>query len=160
MKTTEYRKKSRVLTVTHYFFKGDAARYEGVPRVNIYLLRALYTLMAVFVGKDAWTFLLTYDGVWNPLEAVAWCVWAAFSVFAVLGIVRPVKMIPIILFEIFYKILWLIIVAYPLWSTDQLQGSSAEGVAHAFLWVLLPIVAVPWGYVWRTFILTRKPITR
>lgn len=138
-------------SVFHYLFKSDPTRYEGVARINIYLLRVLYVLMAVFVGKDAWTYLLTYEGSWNPLEAVTWCVWAAFSAFAVLGIFRPVKIIPIILFEIFYKILWLIIVAYPLWSTGQLQGSSAEDITHAFLWVLLPIVAVPWGHVWKNF---------
>lgn len=144
--------KSTATLVLHYFFKGDHARHEGVTRFNIYLLRALYTLMAVFVGKDAWTYLLTYEGVWNPLEAVSWCVWAAFSALAVVGIVHPVKMVPIILLEIFYKLLWLILVAHPLWSKGQLQGSSAEDITHAFLWVLLPIVAVPWSYVWKTFI--------
>jgi len=28
-----------------------------------------------------------------------------------------------------------------------LAGSPAEGITASFLWVLLPIVAVPWGYV-------------
>jgi hypothetical protein len=26
-------------------------------------------------------------------------------------------------------------------------GSPAEGTTSAFLWVVLPIIAVPWGYV-------------
>lgn len=157
--TIDHQQKSRGVAVLHYFFKGDAARYEGVPRINLYLLRALYTLMAVFVGKDAWTYLLTYDGVWNPLEAVSWCVWAAFSALAILGILKPLKMIPVILLEIFYKIVWLILIAYPLWTTNQLQGSSAEDITYAFLWVLLPIVAVPWGHVWKTYIWPPRPRT-
>lgn len=45
---------SAATRIRHYFFKGDPARYEGVARINIYLLRALYGLMAAFVGKDAW----------------------------------------------------------------------------------------------------------
>lgn len=139
-------------SVLHFLFKGDRARHEGVARINILLLRALYLLMAVFVGKDSWSYLLTQDGAWNPIEAVSWCVWAAFSALAVLGIFHPLKMIPIVLLEIFYKTVWLIVVAYPLWSAGQLQGSPAEGLTHAFIWVLLPIVAVPWGYVWKTFI--------
>jgi len=54
---------------------------------------------------------------------------------------------PILLLEIFYKVLWLILVAYPLWSRGALVGSPAEGITAGFLWVVLPIVAVPWGYV-------------
>ena len=54
------------------------------------------------------------------------------------------------MFEIFYKIIWLVVVAYPLWSTHQLAGSPAEGMTRAFLWVILPIVAMPWSYAFRT----------
>jgi len=56
-------------------------------------------------------------------------------------------MLPIVLLEIFYKVQWLILVAYPLWSKGTLAGSPAEGITSQFLWVILPIVAVPWGYV-------------
>jgi hypothetical protein len=68
------------------------------------------------------------------------------------------RMLPILLLEIFYKVLWLTVVAYPLWSTGALAGSSAEGMTSAFLWVLLPIVAVPWGYVFGAYIY--KPTRR
>lgn len=73
-----------------------------------------------------------------------------------LGIIRPLKMLPILLLEIFYKVLWLVIVAYPLWSKGKLQGSSAEDITSAFLWVMLPIVAVPWGYVFSNYIYKPK----
>jgi len=52
-------------------------------------------------------------------------------------------MVPIFLLEIFYKVLWLMLVAYPLWSGETLAGSPAEGTTSAFLWVVLPMVAVP-----------------
>jgi hypothetical protein len=51
-----------------------------------------------------------------------------------------------------YKALWLVLVAYPLWRKGALWGSPAEGIASAFLWLPLPIVAVPWGYVFATYI--------
>jgi hypothetical protein len=62
------------------------------------------------------------------------------------------KMLPIILLEIFYKVLWLLVVAYPLWSQGTLAGSTAEGITSAFLWVILPIVAMPWGYAFVSYI--------
>jgi hypothetical protein len=132
-------------------FQRDV-RYEGVRRINIYLLRAVFSLMFFVLGWDTWTHILKHQGTWEPRDAMAWCVWTAFATLAVLGIFRPLKMLPILLLEIFYKVLWLIIVAYPLWSTGTLAGSPAESTASAFLWVLLPIAAVPWGYVFRTYI--------
>jgi hypothetical protein len=82
---------------------------------------------------------------------VAWTVWTAFATLAGLGILRPVRMLPIILLEILYKLLWLAIVAYPLWSRGALAGSPAESTTYAFLGVVLAIVAVPWGHIARTY---------
>jgi hypothetical protein len=124
-----------------------SAQYEGVRPINIYLLRLVFTLMFFVLGKGTWTHIFSHRGSWEPDDAVAWCVWTAFATLAGLGIFRPLKMLPILLLEIFYKVLWLIIVAYPLWVTGTLSGSPAEGTTSAFSWVILPIVAVPWGYV-------------
>jgi hypothetical protein len=131
-------------------------RYEGVRPIHIYLLRLVYILMFFVLGKETWTQILTHKGPWDPTSAVAWCVWTAFATLAGLGIIRPLKMLPILLLEIFYKVLWLVIVAYPLWSKGKLQGSSAEDITSAFLWVMLPIVAVPWGYVFSNYIYKPK----
>lgn len=136
-------------------FQRDA-RHEGVRRINIYLLRLVYVLMFFVLGKDTWTQILTHQGPWQPTSAVAWTVWTAFATLAGLGIIRPLKMLPILLLEIFYKVLWLIIVAYPLWSKGTLAGSPAEEITSMFLWVILPIAAVPWGYVFVNYIYKPK----
>src|SRR6266480_3167240 len=129
-------------------------RYEGVRRINIYLLRLLDILMFFVLGKDTWTHILIHQGPWDPTNAVAWCVWTAFATLAGIGIIRPVKMLPIVLLEIFYKVLWLILVAYPRWAKGALWGS--EAIALPFLWVPLPIVAVPWGHVFVTYLYKPK----
>ncbi len=133
-----------------------SARYEGVRPINIYLLRLLYVLMFFVLGRVVWTHILTHEGTWEPANAVVWCVWAAFATLAALGILRPLKMLPIVLLEIFYKLLWLGLVAYPLWSKGMLAGSPAEDTTAKFLWVILPIVAVPWEYVFITYVYTPK----
>ncbi|HET7037627.1 MAG TPA: hypothetical protein VFI42_18220 [Thermomicrobiaceae bacterium] len=136
---------------------SDDTHDDGVHKLNIYLLRLLFVLMAVFLGKDAWTQVLTHEGPWDPDQAVAWCVWASFSVLAVLGIFRPLKMLPLVLLEIVYKVLWLIVVAYPLWSTNQLADSPrAEHLTYVFLLVALPIVAMPWKYAFDHYIRGRN----
>ena len=141
-------------------FRPDYEHYEGVPRINIYLLRLLYVLMFLFLGTDSWTYVLAHEGPWDPEEAAAWCVWASYSVLAVLGIIYPLKMLPLVLLEISYKVLWLILVAYPLWSTNQLAGSPAEEMTYAYLWVALPIIATPWKYAFEHYIPRRRKVER
>jgi|SRR5579863_186498 len=137
-------------------FKSDYENRAGVPKINIYLLRLMFVLMLIFLGKDSWTHIITFKGSWNPMNAMAWCIWASYSVLAILGIIHPLKMLPIVMLEIFYKVLWLFIVAFPLWKSNQLTGSPSEAMTNAFLWVLLPIVAMPWRYFIKEYILKSK----
>ena len=125
---------------------------HGVPRVKIHLLRLLYLLMAVFLGIDAWSHIATFEGTWEPAAAAAWSIWAAYSLLAVLGLINPLKMLPLVLLEIVYKLIWLAVVAWPLWSAGELSGSSAQDMTYNFLWVLLPIIATPWRYVFDTYV--------
>ena len=41
-------------------------------------------------------------------------------------------------------------------TTGTLAGSPADDIAQSFYWVILPIVAVPWPYAFRTYIYNPK----
>ena len=129
----------------------------GVPRINIYLLRTLYLLMMVFLGNDAWSYIVSHEGPWNPEAAAAWSVWAAFSVLASIGLYHPLRMLPIVLLEILYKSIWLVFVGFPMMSAGTLDG-RAEEMMFTFSLVVLPILATPWGYVYRTYIRREGPV--
>jgi hypothetical protein len=131
--------------VTQLFRSGNV-EYDGVPKINIYLLRLVFLVTFLFVGVSSWSTLLNHSGAWKPLDAMAFCVWAAYATLSVLGLFHPLKMLPLVVFQIFYKLIWLFVVAYPLWSANALAGSEAEELTGAFIWVILPIVAVPWRF--------------
>jgi hypothetical protein len=140
-------------------FTPDYTKYEGVRPINIYLLRLVYFLMLAFVASDAWTTILKHQGAWDPTRAVAWCVWASYPTLSFFGLIHPLKMLPLMIFAIMYKVLWLIVVAYPLWRAGALAGSPASGLANTFLWVPLPIIAVPWKYVFQNYVMwSRKKL--
>src|SRR5471030_1189203 len=124
-------------------FTPDYGRYDGVRPINIYLLRLIYFLIAAFVATDSWTTVLKHQGPWDTVRAVAWCVWVAYPTMCVLGLIHPLRMLPIMIFAIFYKVLWLLVVAYPLWRAGTLIGSPAEELTRVFMWTPLPIIAVP-----------------
>ena len=127
-------------------------RGRAVPRYKLHLLRVLYALMAVFLGIDAWTEILTHKGPWDPAAAAAWTIWASYSLLAVLGLFHPLRMLPLVLLEIAYKSIWLLVVAFPLWVDGELAGSAAEEMTFAFLWVALPLLVTPWRYTYNTYV--------
>lgn len=141
------------MSVIQNLFLPDFERYEGVRPINIYLLRLNYFLMAAFVATDSWRAIITHDGPWDPFRALATCVWAAYPTLALLGLIHPLRMLPLMLFTIFYKSIWLAIVSYPLWRAGTLAGSPAEAMTKAFLWIPLVIIAVPWKYVFQNYVL-------
>jgi len=138
------------------FFWPDHVRYEGVRPINIYVLRVFYFLILVFVGSDSWTAIINHEGPWDHVRAVAFCAWATYSTMSVLGLIHPLKMLPIMMFTIGYKTLWLIVVAYPLWRDNALAGSPAEAMTRVFLWTPVLFIAVPWGYVIRNYVMWSK----
>ena len=133
-------------------FQPDYERYEGVRPIIVLGMRLGYLLVFVMVGQISWIRIITHRGSWDPIQAAALSMWAAHSLLSLIGIFQPLRMLPLVLFEIVYKLLWLAAVALPLWSANQLAGSPAEGWTYAFLSVAIPIVVVPWPYVFRKYI--------
>ena len=136
-------------------FKVDEAM--GVSKFRFYLLRFYYLLNAVLLGSEVWTEIFTHKGLWQPLPGVAFSFWAAFSALAILGVLHPLKMIPLLLVQFSYKLIWLIIVAYPLWSANHLTGSSAQELTDInFKGVVVDLLVIPWSYVFKNYILKPK----
>ena len=83
---------------------------------------------------------------WDLVEGTVECLLVAMSLLALLGLRYPQRMLPILLFEVTWKLLWLGIVAVPLWLNDQLDAATREQAA-AILWVGIIIAVIPWRHV-------------
>ena len=123
-----------------YIFTPNYVKYEGVRPINIYLLRVLYFLMFVGVGLQTWGTIINHQGPWDHTRAVAFCVWTAYPTLSIFGL-----------------LLWVIVVAYPLWRAGALAGSPAEEMAHIFFWAPIVGIFVPWIYVFKNYVLWSKP---
>lgn len=131
-------------------------KYKGVWPIKVYIMKLFFALMFVFAAKDAWIELVSHKGEWNVEVAVAWCSIATYTTLSGMGIFNTLKMLPIMLFMVLYKGLWLYFVAFPSWSSDQLNGSEAEGWAQIFILIIIPLIFIPWKYVFNTFVLGRE----
>ena len=99
-------------------FKPDYQRHEGVRPIQVHLLRLGYALVFAFVGYTSWTRIINHQGAWDSVQAAALSMWASQSLLSMIGVFHPLKMLPLVLFEISYKLIWLVVVAWPLWFSQ------------------------------------------
>ena len=109
------------------------------------LLRVGYLVMGVCLAVIKWPLLFNHEP-WGLAEGTKECLLIAMSVLALLGIRYPLRMLPILLFEVSWKLLWLGVVALPLWSDNQLEGATRTQ-AGAVLWVVIIVAVIPWRHV-------------
>lgn len=125
---------------------------HDVSLARLYALRAAYLLIVVGLGLTIWPLILgTPEGV-EHFRGVTWCLLGAVSALALLGLRYPLKMLPLLLFELTWKATWVVAIGLPLRSAGQLEGNFAETwFANLMGLVIFPLV-IPWGYVVRTYI--------
>ena len=133
----------------------DPARHDGVHPAHILALRLMYLLMCGMMARTAWSSILGHEGAWEPYRAMATCVWAAYGTLSILGLLQPLRMLPLVLFMIFYKTLWLGVVAYPLWRAGVTADAATGELTQIFLAAPVFALFLPWGYVLRRFVLGR-----
>ncbi|MEO8173243.1 MAG: hypothetical protein ABI581_09180 [Sediminibacterium sp.] len=134
-------------------FKIDQT--TGVSKFRFYLLRSYFALNFIALGFDAWGEIFTHTGAWQAIPGVAYSFWAAFSLLSFLGIIHPLRMLPLLLVQFTYKVIWSVIVAYPLWSSNQLPASH-ELASIMVKGAVLDLFIIPWPYILRNYILIPK----
>jgi hypothetical protein len=117
-----------------------------VSLFRLYLLRAMYLLIALGLGSIIWPQLLFQQAPWEVKQGVVICMLAAFSALSLLGLRYPLQMLPLLLWELVWKSIWLIVVALPLWFADALDRATLS-VAMDCLWVVIVPFVIPWRYV-------------
>lgn len=97
-----------------------------VSTFRLYLLRAAYLLFAVGLGSTIWPQILHHPTPWPLWHGVGCSLLAAVSALWLLGLRYPLKMLPLFLFELAWKAIWLIAVALPLWLVHQMDADNWE----------------------------------
>jgi hypothetical protein len=126
---------------------STAASPPQVSLFRLYLLRSMYLVLVVGLGAmivpEILNHELTSRGVIPSLLGAVW-------LLAFLGLRHPLEMLPLLLFELAWKTIWMLGYGLPQWSAGQYPPTFAEDFFNiAFGAVLL--VIIPWSYVWRRF---------
>ena len=122
-----------------------------VSLVRLYTLRAAYLLLVAGLGPLVWPTVFHHEQPWGLMEGVVNCMLAAMSALAVLGLRHPLRMLPLLLFEVGWKFIWLAVVAYPLWRAGTLEGATWR-VTVQCLGVVILLALIPWRYVFDSYV--------
>jgi hypothetical protein len=125
----------------------DAA---GLTLARVNLMRAGYLVMGLGLAVVKWPHLPQASDL--PLyEGVTLCTLTAMSFLAFLGLRYPVKMLPVLLFESAWKLLWLAVVAAPRALSRDLDPATTQ-IAMTCALVVVILAVIPWRYVWQQYV--------
>ncbi len=125
-----------------------------MPLWRLYSLRVCYLILAGGLGVYIWPSVVVHTAEFAATEGVRSSVLAGLGATALLGFRYPVKMIPLLLFELIWKIIYLAAFAVPLWMTHQITETVQADIT-AVLMVVVFVPLIPWGYVWRRYVTER-----
>ena len=118
-----------------------------VSTKRLLAMRALYLLLSVGLGLVIWPSLIWPPSTEPTPNTVVRALLGTMGLLALLGLKYPLQMLPILLFELLWKLVWVLAIALPAWRLGQL-GSYGAATFYECLpaFVLFPLV-IPWRYV-------------
>jgi hypothetical protein len=111
--------------------------------------------MAIVLGTEQWSYLLGGTAEWSDWKGLGHSMLATLGLLAVAGVFHPLKLLPLMLFELFWKSVWLLAVALPAWLEGRLVPDIVN-VRASCVGIGILMVLVPWQYVWWRYI--KQPI--
>lgn len=126
-----------------------------VSLFRLYLLRAAYLMIALFLISSILPGLIYRTTDWPHMSGVARALLAALGLLALLGLRYPLQMLPLLLFETAWKAIWLLAVGLPLWRSGRLEAGNLQTFQDCAIGVVLMAVIIPWPYVLDRYV--RRP---
>ena len=122
---------------------------EDVPLWRLHLLRATYLLLIIGLGAMIVPAVLNHEATARGVIPSLLCgVW----ILAFIGLAQPLRMVPLLMFELAWKAVWLFSFGLPQWLSGQQPPTFAEDMFNIALGVILMPLVIPWRYVWRRYV--------
>lgn len=118
-----------------------------VTKLQLYLLRAMYLLIVVGLGLTVWPSIIAPAERMADPHSVIQSILGAFCLLSLVGLRYPLQMLPILLFELIWKTLWVLGFALPVWLRTGLDEYAAGVMFACAMGIVLTPIAVPWRYL-------------
>ncbi len=75
------------------------------------------------------------------------CIYLVFGVLSVLGLRSPMKFVPLLMFQLCYKVIWFAAVMTPLLFSHRLPGYAVMLAAIFATYIVGDLIAIPFRYI-------------
>lgn len=120
--------------------------------LRLYVLRAMYLLIAAGLATTVWPHILAPADLAAGPKSVIRALLGALAVMCVLGLRYPLQMLPLLLFELLWKVIWVSASAIPMWLGPGLDEYAAETLFACLVGIVLVPIAIPWKYAVAHFV--------
>ena len=122
---------------------------DDVSPVRLHVLRATYLLLIVGLGAMNLPQLISHDpAARGVIPSMLGGIW----LLALVGFRYPLTMLPLLLFELAWKAIWLFDYGLPQWRSGQMPPTWSEDFKAIAAGVILMPIVIPWGYVRRHYV--------
>jgi hypothetical protein len=126
--------------------------FPAVAAWRVNAIRFIFLLMAVVMGgMFVWPQLLFESADWDVMRGLAKSMLAALALMSLLGVRYPLQMLPLMLYEIAWKTIWIILIASRAWMADK-WTPDIEGLFYDCIGIVIAYFIVPWRYVWARYV--------
>jgi hypothetical protein len=123
-----------------------------VSTLRLYLLRATYLLILVGMGLQIWPLILQHPSDLEHYRGVTRSLIGGVTLLCALGIRYPLRMLPLLLFELVWKTTWVLSFGLPAWQAHQMTPDMQETMKACLMGVVIFPLVIPWGYVWANYV--------
>jgi hypothetical protein len=126
------------------------SQFPPVATWQINAMRFLFLLMALVMGSFVWQQLLFESADWDVMHGLAKSMLAALAVMSLIGVRYPLQMLPLMLYEIAWKTIWIILIAGRAWMAGK-WNVDIESLFYDCIGIIIAYFIVPWRYVWARY---------
>jgi hypothetical protein len=125
-----------------------------VSLLRLYLLRTAYLIMAAGLAVYVWPAVFDHTSEFASTGGVRVSLLAGLGAVAALGLRYPLQMLPVLIFELVWKAIYLLGFALPLWMAHRIDAAAAEDIQSvAMVVIFLPMI--PWRYLYARYVRQR-----
>lgn len=132
--------------------RPEETPFPAVATWQINAMRFLFLLMAVVMGSVVWSQLLFESADWPVARGLAKSMLAALALLSLIGVRYPLQMLPLMLYEIAWKTIWLTLIAGRAWMAGK-WNADIESLFTDCIGIVIAYFIVPWRYVWARYVM-------
>ena len=123
-----------------------------VSTFRLYMLRAGYLIIALGLAVMIWPGIIRPTDNLPHMNSVVRSLLGAVSLLAILGIRYPLKMLPLLFFELLWKSIWVLAFGLRRWSANGLGPDAGGTLSDCIFGIVLVLLVTPWGYAFKHYL--------